>query len=71
VGHSLNEDSGCYAPSYLGRLLAPSALASAGGTDRDLAATQFTRNYVANNIIEFKHFKIKNFINFYDVYIFK
>ncbi len=31
----------------------PSMVASAGETDRDLAATQFTKNGVACNIIEF------------------
>jgi hypothetical protein len=31
----------------------PSTPASAGGTNRDLAATQFTKNCVAYNIIEF------------------
>ncbi len=36
-----------------------SAPASAGGTDRDLAATQFPRNCVPYNIIEFKHYKFK------------
>ncbi len=34
-----------------------SALASAGGTDRDLAATQFPRKCDAYNIIEFKYFQ--------------
>jgi hypothetical protein len=31
--------------------------------DRDLAATLFTKNCVAYNIIEFKHYKVKNICN--------
>jgi hypothetical protein len=38
--------------SSLTFILKPSAFASASGTDRDLAATQFPRNCVAHNIIE-------------------
>ncbi len=37
----------------------PSMVASAGETDQDLAATQFTKNCVAYNIIDFNHFKFK------------
>jgi hypothetical protein len=37
----------------------PSMVASAGETDRDLAATQFTKNGIAYNIIEFEHYKFK------------
>jgi hypothetical protein len=33
--------------------LGSSMVASAGETDQDLAATQFTKNCVAHNIIEF------------------
>jgi hypothetical protein len=40
--------------------------------DRDLAATLFTKNCVAYNIIEFKHYKVKTIRNvlflFYNVY---
>jgi hypothetical protein len=37
-----------------------SMVASAGETDRDLAGTQFPRNCVPYNIIEFKHYNFKN-----------
>jgi hypothetical protein len=37
----------------------PSMVASAGETDWDLAAMQWTKNYVAYNIIEFWTFKFK------------
>ncbi len=39
-------------------------VASAGEADRDLAATQFTKNCVAYNIIEFKHYKFKIIKNY-------
>ncbi len=39
--------------TILNRVAQPSAPASAGGTDRDLAGTQFPRNCVPYNIIEF------------------
>jgi hypothetical protein len=40
-------------------LLQASMVASAGKTNLDLAATQFTKNSVAYNIIELKHYKFK------------
>jgi hypothetical protein len=36
-----------------------SMVASAGETDRDLAATQFSKNCVEYNNIELKHYKFK------------
>ncbi len=44
-----------------------SMVASAGETDRDLAWAQLTRKLRTYNIIEFKHYKFKLYIIFYNV----
>jgi hypothetical protein len=42
--------------SVVHHVLVSSMVASAGETDRDMAATQFTKNCVAYNIVEFQTF---------------